>query len=338
MRLRDLAFAIVLFFVAACSGTELTPYPLPSVANASPSTGGCPVPVAKQKTFIPFGGLRTDVDEKLLPAGSTLQLQNGLMSKMGKVAPRSGTTALSTNLIGTTDSLPPTWSLGNLSGCLVSFSTANVKSHPVNSYSPSALAWATDPFTNGVPSATKAALRTSKLGPIVPGLTRVSGTGQRPDMDYASGFYFVTYVDVVGSTVIIWQTGIDATTGKKVFERSVNDGLSNILNYAVRVVNGYAVFARDTTANDIAFDAWQISNLDAGPTTTTFATTAQSLTGSTMSDMIAKDATTVSFIYLDNTNHVQGIDFVPSTSTASGWTLNDSSPATVVSDLALNWM
>lgn len=326
--------AAALLLVAACDSEPLQGWPDPTVFPQPPQSDGCRVSegLAKKHVTVPLGvGIEGDVDDKLLPFGRTITAFNVRQGRNGELVSRTGTRTLGTGLLGTTDTLPvPAWGLGTLGDCLVSLSASGLD-HPVNMYSPTATQWATD-ATNG--------LRLTGLrGPIVATPSRVTGAGRYPDVAYGSGYYFVTWVDAtIAAVPVIYQAAIDATSGKKVFERSVSEGLAAIYRSGVRVVNGYAVFVRDTTANDIAFDAWLISNLDAGPTTTTFATTTGASIGTNQFDVVVKNATTISVAYLDNIPKVLGVDFVPSTSTATGWTLNDSAAATVASEMALNWV
>lgn len=328
-------------FLAACDGAPLDVYPGSTVTGHARPRGGCVerpgapgvVPLQKRKLTVPLaGGLGSNIDDKLLPNGRLIELQNARVGRLGEIIHRDGTAALSTGLLGTSDTLPQSWALGTLKDCLVSFSIAG-SDHPVNSYSPTAGQWATD--------ATNGAFRTGMRGPIVTGTSRVTGLGNNPDLAYSAGYYFVAYrgVSAAGLDTAI-EAIIDATTGRLVAEKTFTD-VTAVYDFGVRVVNGYAVFCRDTTGNDLKFDRWQISNLDAGPTTTTFTTTTGPQNGRTF-DMLVKDSTTISVAYIDGVD-VQCVDFVPSTGVTTAWTPRSSAAANIpiapsFTTGALNWM
>lgn len=304
---------------------EPTPFPAAIIDGCRPAAPRL-VALDKRKLTVPLGGgLATNFDDKLLPNGKLLSLQNSRAARTGETVKRTGTGVLGTGLLGTTDVLPEAWAMGTLGGCLVSFSV--VGDHPANMYSPTALQWATD--------ATNGPIKTGRRGSIVATPARVTGVGHYADMATASGYYFIAARGGPSGTETVVETIIDIATGAKVAERTYTD-VTSVFNLGVRVVNGYAVFVRDTTANDLKFDAWQISNLDAGPTTQTFATT----TGSTRTqtfDLLVKDATTISVVYTDGTN-AQAVDFVPSLGTTSGWTPKDSAAANIPVGDSIAWM
>lgn len=322
----QLAHLLAAVLLLACDGQTLGGYPDPTVTDRPHPSDGCPV---KAKVTIPLGvGVESEIDPKLLQPGSAGGQTNSRFGRRGEVVKRTGTALLSNGLLGTTDTLPASWAMGTLGGCLVSLS--GVGDHPANMYSPTALQWATD-ATSGLRS-------TGRRGPIVATPTRVAGIGRESDVAYGSGYFFVTWVDVTSAaTPAVFQAAIDATTGRKVFERSVNDGLGSIQNRGVRVVNGYAVFVRDTTANDLAFDAWQISNLDAGPTTTVFPTAASTFVTSSTFDMFVRNATTVTAIYVV-AGVATAVDFTPSVPVAAGFTPLDQAGLSIPVDVAQNWM
>lgn len=295
-----------------------------------PQTDRCVDGLTKRHVTVPLGaGIRSDVDPKLLPLDYTAELLNSRVGRRGEVVKRTGLDFLSTGLLGTTDTLPlPAWSLGTLGGCLASLSGAGLD-HPLNMFSPNAGQWATD-TANGLTA-------TERRGPITARRARAAAVGLYPAVAYSGGYYFVTFVELTATAAapIVHQVALDFNTGKRAFERTVLPGVQ-VFNLGVKTVNGYAVFLHDTTGADLAFDTWQISNLDAGPTTTTFSTTTAGAFAS--GDFLVKDSTTLTFAYLDSTLRIRGVDFVPSAGTTAGWTLLDSASATVTGDYAFSWM
>src|SRR3954471_14217026 len=135
MRRVGLAGAALAIALASCDGGTLDGYPGPT-PWPTPQTDRCVDGLAKRHVTIPLGvGIGSDVDSKLLPIGAAAVQTNSRFGRRGEVVKRTGTRALGTGLLGTADTLPASWALGTLGGCLVSLSGSGVD-HPASLYSP----------------------------------------------------------------------------------------------------------------------------------------------------------------------------------------------------------
>src|SRR5262245_22595584 len=93
----------VLLLATACDAGPLATYPGPT-PEAAPTARALCVPLGKRKLTIPLaGGLASNIDDKLLPRGKLLELQNTRVGRLGEVVKRTGTEALGTGLLGTSD-------------------------------------------------------------------------------------------------------------------------------------------------------------------------------------------------------------------------------------------
>jgi hypothetical protein len=291
---------------------------------------GCKLPgLQKAHVTVPLaGGLATGLDDKLVPVGRSIEMRNALVGRTGEIVKRFGTTKMSNDLLGTSDTLPQAWAIANYKNCLVELGI--VGNHPVSVWSPTAGGWATDGSSSVV--------QTSKRGPIVATRSRVASVGQGADIAYGSGYFFVIFWEPSGANATFHEVIIDATTGAKVTERTVTEAIvgTTPLNLGVVVVNGYAVFVRDTTASDLAIDVFQISSPNGMAFSQSFATTTGGIP--TSFDVRVKDSTTMQIAYVDNTGVVQAVDYVPSTNTSTAWTPKDSAGANISVDGSLGWM
>lgn len=289
------------------------------------------MPLQKAHITIPLGGgLATAIDDKLLPLGKSSEMENARQGRLGEIIPRVGTQALSANILGNGSTIPPPWSLGTFKGALVSLS--QVGDYPLAMYSPSASQWTTGGQSSTTFLTGQNGIRTSRRGPVFSRGDRITGEGTASDIAYASGYYFVIYQYLPpGSALpVVYQRIIDATTGKVAAERLQSPGAIGYIT-GVRVVNGYAVFCyTDAATSGFIFDVWQISNLDAGPTTYAAAGLGTGIAIRTAFDMLVKDATTISVAYYHvGTNAIRGIDIIASTGATFVWILNDAAAATV---------
>jgi hypothetical protein len=281
------------------------------------------------------GGLATGTDTKLLQPPNVDEMRNVRQGRQGEVVPRFGTVLTGTGLMGTSDTLTPPWALGTLRGELVAF--PGVGPHPANGWSPAAAQWSTDVTALGFGVFNKTgAITTGRRGPVASTPIRVAPSGGTPCIAYASGYYFVSYqsVPATGGSLVLHEMVIDAVAGTILYDRVFDDALG-FVRAVVATVNGFAVFARATTANDIAFDTWTISNLDAGPSTTVLATTMPA--NPTAFDMIVKNATTLALLFDDGTN-LAAADFVPSTLTITAWGPRTAAAGVIARGQAAAWM
>jgi len=326
--------------VTACDTLPLDAYPSPSVFfDPMPRCRALEdrsVPLQKGHITIPLaGGINTGIDDKQLPIGGVLELENVRAGRIGEVVPRQGTLALGTGLLGTADTLPSPWSMAAWKDCLISLSV--VGKHPLNVWSPTASKWATD-VINASTFAQEGGVRSSRRGPVGTATSRVSNSGSRPAIAYGGGYFFVGWIetDAAGGNLVVHEAVIEAATGVVAIQRVFNDALT-AATIGVAYTNGYGVFARSTNASDIKFDAWQVSNLTAGPTSATLATTQNVAIG--IFDVITKDATTVSMVFADTgTGNLSAADFVPSTATITAWIPKNAAAASIASAGAVRWM
>jgi hypothetical protein len=97
----------------------------------------------KQLLQIPLGpGLQTDVDEKLLPVGKVIQVENGVWNRAGELVKRPGGALIGSNYVSTSPAAMPTpWQLATHKGALVTLSQAGPR--PIGVYSPQLTKWMT---------------------------------------------------------------------------------------------------------------------------------------------------------------------------------------------------
>jgi len=284
------------------------------------------MPGPKTNLFIPLGvGIRTDVDDKLLPLGKVVGLENAFCLRSGEIVKRYGGAALGTTTTAG-GTLRQPHALGAHSSGLVSFSTPGIE--PASSWSPTGLKWAGNRGTLPV-------ISSDRRGPLRATRQQLTSDGRKPTIAYSSGYFFVGYQTLSATnTIIHHQVIIDATTGEQLFARAVNTTLAQSSQVVVIVQNTYAVFCYQTTGGNISFDRWTIAAL-ASPANQTAGAGDSGF--SARFDAIA-DGSVVRVAYSDGTPKVKGVDFDPAALTTSIWTLNDATAATVHMDVTLGWM
>jgi len=211
------------------------------------------MPGPKTNLFIPLGvGIRTDVDDKLLPLGNVVGLENAFCLRSGEIVKRYGGAALGTTTTAG-GTLRQPHALGAHSSGLVSFSTPGIE--PASSWSPTGLKWAGNRGTLPV-------ISSDRRGPLRATRQQLTSDGRKPTIAYSSGYFFVGYQTLSAThTIIHHQVIIDATTGEQLFARAVNTTLAQSSQVVVIVQNTYAVFCYQTTGGNISFDRWTIAAL-----------------------------------------------------------------------------
>lgn len=290
-------------------------------------------PSAKQALFVPLGvGLETDVDDKLLPLGKVLEIENASVFETGDLVKRFGSNQMSGLIQPGGGALPQAWQLATHKGALVSLSVPGPT--PIATYSPTKGAWSVpDPATN------------DRRGPISVALSKNLTAASNSDIAIGSGA-FANYAYIVyGETP---TTGIISTLHLAVYDLASKHFVANVAISLspntwkcsrIAFVNGFAVAAYEDTAGNVSFTALNASTL--ATTTTTLGAVGIVGTGGTGNDFFdirVKDATTLSLAFLLAGATVGACDYVPSTNVATAWTLHDAAAANVPCDLTLSWL
>ena len=278
----------------------------------------------KQNLFMPVGGLQTDIDDKVLPLGRVIDLENCYAVRKGPVdgtieaVKRYGFVAVPSpaNVAG---------QLGTHQGALV---TAGV---PLETLAAPTAAW------------------TSAGGDLRPGLaltrTKVAGNAGVPDAAYGNGFYWVVWRDItvdatgaVASATVIRAAALDVATGHVAWSTAIAPAGGATAFRAWRVVycNSKAVFVYIDNAGAIAALA-----VDGTTFATTTATTAAATALTTMGEQqfdITATATVVQIVYPNATPVVRGQDYNTASPGFTAWSPKDSGAADIPLDGSLGIM
>lgn len=283
--------------------------------------------MALEKTpfTVTVAGLRTDIDEHLLPPNAgVLELENAVMSQTGAVSKRPGSPAMTNNL-APTGTMSPTWQLGTHGQTLLSL--GKVGSPPLAKYSPTLDLWENL-------SAGAAPTR----GPISVGvMPYAGGANQANNPDIAlSGNYVANTFEYSLSTNLSYEQIIDGQTGK-VIAQATPAGV----NPKVLCVNGAFVFIWvDPSSHNITFDKWVVANLGttSAPTQTTVA--ASAFAGSDpYIDVQQLTSDKIIVVYSKSDGHVWSVDYTVSTATAGSLVqLRDSGGSSIQSSQCLGWL
>lgn len=275
--------------------------------------------MAKVPIQIPIGGgLRTDVDPKLLPLGSVLELENSRQVLTGELVKRYGGNALgnAVNSSVVSDlSTVPIWQLANFRDDLIRLS--KVGPTPISRWSPTMGKWT---YSNwGAYSNLQPSIQSALHGPFSTTTTPVSALGvdtnaKQPDVAVGGGYVFTAFT-LLGAalnhgTVVLVAT--DAATNEAVWTYSV----TGVLNRSPRLaISGdYLVLAwvNDNTHNIDALTVAISTILSAAPTivaTAAVGTTVHA-TGPWF-DVIA-DGLNVAMAWRTSTNKTFGAEFTAS--------------------------
>ena len=200
--------------------------------------GGLP----KDEITIPLGmGLRTDVDEKLLPVGKVTQLENMYWLRQDEMTKRPGSVSVGNQYISASPAVMPTpWQLGTLKGSLVALSVAGPR--PVGAYSP-----ALDKFsapqaaTNDGPAGIVSKLRGPLLVTRQPVFRSQAATGvtfnESPDIASNGTFALVAWIGNDGTQTHVYAKIIEVATGKTLFFSTIDTG--TVLQAKARFASGF---------------------------------------------------------------------------------------------------
>lgn len=303
------ALAALTVLCACGDRTDLLPAPAPDVDTDM--AGG------KRPLFIPLaGGVASDIDDKLLPGGKSLEITNMQFAQTGKLVKRYGHAQIpATALVAGGN-----WQSANYQNAIVrltetAFSAFN---QPLSIYSPTKTDW-TSPTSD-------------RRSPLTVALTKLATqSASNPRVAFGAGYYYVVYNDN-GTEGFFHFDVYDGTTFALV---SAQKFVVNASSYDVVFCNGFAVAVVGQVAGfSVSFYTMTPSSLSV--TTTNFAAT-QAVP--LAFDVRVKDATTIGVVYTDNaTSNAFGVDFVPSTLAATGWALRDATATAVRADLGMSWV
>jgi len=280
-----------------------------------------PAALARRKFTVNVAGLRTDVDEHVLPPNAgVLELENCVFDVSGAVSKRRGFSAMGNSIIpsGTT---PNVWQLVSLGDSLVSL--GKVGPNPLLAWSPTAGRWSPD----------SSAL---DRGPISVSMASISDGGSGatiPDAAVSGNYAALTYY-AAGSA---WDMIVDLVTGKTLQLVTPNPLVSNGFGPRVLSVNGYFVFMRSSSGGNINVSRWQISAIatTSAPATLSIATTSAALP---KMDAIATAADVITIAYNHTDGTVHGVQYTVSTGAAGAtFQFKDSAGANIAASQCLGW-
>jgi hypothetical protein len=196
----------------------------------------------KSEITIPLGmGLRTDVDEKLLPVGKVSQLENMYWLRQDEMTKRPGSVAVGSQYISASPAVMPTpWQLGTLKGSLVSLSKAGPR--PVGAYSPALDKFsAPQAITNDGPAGIVSKLRGPLLVTRAPVFRSQASTGatfnESPDIATDGTFALVAWIGNDGLQTHVYAKIVEVATGKTLFFSTLDTGA--VLQAKARYANGF---------------------------------------------------------------------------------------------------
>jgi hypothetical protein len=278
----------------------------------------------KQPLFVPYGGLATDIDDKLLPLGRALDLENVFVKRRGaqegtiEVIKRYGTTSLPA--FGNTAG-----QLGTHLGALVNVGTL--------------LATLATPTSVACTPVASSDMRPS----IAAELTRVSSGAMSSNVAYGGGFYWVIWQDTVtiGTPTVLRAVAMDEATGHRAFETSFAPagGATGFSSWRVVYVGGLAVFVYQEDNGAIRFLS---VNPAASFATATAATAAATGVGGPYQaywfDVTTRSNTTVVVGFADPTaTFAEALDVAVSTLAITAWRPRTAAGANIAVS-SLGWM
>jgi len=290
------------------------------------------MPLATQNVFVPLGtGVRRDIDEHVLPVGSTSVVFNGVYNHLGELVKRPGSTLLTMGITPGASSVANTWQLATHKNSLVNLERAPTI-QPIEVYSPAKGQWASPPAP-GVGGT--AALSTGRRGPVATGLIPVASdtaTNIPGDVAVSGNFIFITHTT---SANVVRFYVMDATTNKIVYRWKV---ASSATHPKLVVVNGYVTIFYFDTVSRIKADVFLIGAFDSGtgaPLATYNVTPADAMG---IFDGTVGSATQAAIAYRQNANQLWRIDFTPSTGATVATQILTAAAAAINPSLALCWL
>jgi hypothetical protein len=228
------------------------------------------------KLEVPLGlGIQTDIDDKLLPAGKVVRLENGIWERAGEILKRNGSTLLGAqNAASTPVNMPPAWQLATHKGALVTLSETGLRN--IGVYSPTLNKWPASAGTNIEAEITGVA---SKLrGQVLPRRGTVFRSNAAGLTSLGLGTARVTSVDVATDgtyAIVCWLQSNDAAATAAVKARILELSTGKTLYTFSDVVTHNQTGCRVAFVNsqfqlvvidgvNVEMTAWTIANIAAG--------------------------------------------------------------------------
>lgn len=227
------------------------------------------MPAPKDKLVVPLGlGLQTDVDEKLLPVGKVISLQNGAWQKSGELVKRGGSFSLGTQYAASVPaSMPAAWQMATHKGSLVSLSKAGPR--PLGVYSPAVTKWVAPAGSNAADNINGVA---SKLrGALLPQrkpVYRANSAGETnrsvsaPDFATDGTYLAVAWSEVNASTAKVAVQFLELATGKVLFTYSQSTTFGQTMCRVVFVNSQFQLVYINGT--NLRMRLWTVANIAAG--------------------------------------------------------------------------
>lgn len=181
----------------------------------------------KDKVEIPLGlGIQTDVDDKLLPVGKVVALENGVWLRGGEIVKRTGSYSLGSQYAANTPgNMPKAWQLATHKGAAVSLSVAGPR--PIGVYSPGVGKWVAPAGStaldniNGVFSKLRGTVLPQRM-PVFRGNSagEASRTVFNPDVATNGTYAAVAWLESTTTAETARMYVVELATGKKLFEYS----------------------------------------------------------------------------------------------------------------------
>lgn len=276
------------------------------------------------------GGLRTDIDPKLLPLGNVLELDNAIQRRTGEIVKRFGGNAL-TNAVNSsfvTSLTQPAWQLANYKADLIRLQTQGKS--PISRWSPTLGRWAWCGF--GDYANTQPSIQSCLRGPFATSTyqaTSLSPSSRTCDVAVAAGYVFYSVSQYIGSLATHVLQVMDQATGETVWRWQETSGAAQLQR--LNVIGDKLVMSWvDTTANTIRALTVTISTL--GNTAPTAVVTAA--VGTTTHATLPWFDTTVFagkviMAWRTSTNLTFGAEFDPATNTHVNYEIKTSASASI---------
>jgi hypothetical protein len=288
------------------------------------------VPVQVQNLFVPVGGLETEIDDKLLPAGKMLDLENAYMPRLGEAVKRFGTTALAAP-----SALP--YTLATHKGALVAFPYAD----PLEVLpTPTAASWVKGTASGGpIQGGLASRISTIQLTKVAATSLGTASTNIGSDVDTNGTHYFTAYLDG-GNNRVLHFVAIEVNTGHVVADSQTTLAATDFYAFKVKYCNGFAVCAYARSDGTVVFLTMNASTFAVSSTSLGVVSLVGGGLNGTAFDLAVKNSTTVMCLYPFNTGTVvvRCTDFVPSTLTATNFSPKDSAAADIGCNNAAAWM
>lgn len=273
------------------------------------------------------GGLRTDIDPKLLPLGNVLELENARQVRTGEIVNRFGGNALSNavNSAVLTSLTQPAWQLANYKADLIRLQ--RVGPQPISRWSPTMGKWTYvdwSDYSNAQPP-----IQSALRGPFSYTTAAVGNFGTEgtslPDVASAVGYLFTAFL-LNNSIVVVIAT--DQSSGEVVWKYTVT-GTTNT-RPRLATVGNFVVLAwvnkSSATIDAMSIDATTIRN--AAPTII-FTASVGTLTHATpLFDVIA-DGANVAMAWRTSTNKLFGAEYTASTGAHVNYEIKTSAAASI---------